>query len=85
MFLTFHTLTGGSKGGTMRLQFVIGYEHIRAGILQDKSNFWWLEEIVDRHHHTPAMQDPKVGRNKLGTILEPQAHPVARSDVKPLS
>jgi hypothetical protein len=61
---------------------VIADDNVDTSVLEDMVDFVGFEEIVDRHHHSTGLQDPKKSGNELGTILQPQAHAVSELDAE---
>jgi hypothetical protein len=65
----FEVGAGRSQRGQKNGQLRIGHQDIDTAILQDITDFFGFEEIVDGNDHTPAMQDAKQARDKFGAIF----------------
>ena len=55
-------------------------QHVNAGILEDVIDFVRLQEIINRHDYRAGMQNAEDGRHELGTVFQPQPHPIAASN-----
>ena len=61
----------------MSPQIAVGDEHINARVVENVAHLVGLEKIVDRHHHSPGLEDAKERWNELGTVLKPKPHSIA--------
>ena len=57
-------------------------EHLGPGVFEDVADLVRREEIIDRHHDALSQQNTEEGEGKLGTILQPKSHSIARLEAE---